>query len=160
MRSFDVIQRTATAIKQVGFRCEAYVLSVSREDSLLGVFQRFEGDKQRTGVGRFSPIDVHDEAYQQSPVNLAKANAEMLFDRIVVYTRQTDGQLQIGLDTAGDQPQSTDFVAGFERLRQPIFTKSFYHEQCIALGALARQRAETNETYLRQIGEFIHHYSY
>lgn len=64
MRSFDVIQRTAMGIKQANFLCEAHALAVSRDDSLLGIFQRFEGDKQRTVVGRFSPINVHDEAYR------------------------------------------------------------------------------------------------
>ena len=87
MRTYAVIARTVREVKQAGFRCEAHALAVHRQDSLLGVFQRFEADKQRTGVGRFSPIDVQDEAYQQIPINLTNANSDKLFDRIIVYTR-------------------------------------------------------------------------
>ena len=159
MRTYAVIERTALELKQAGFRCEAHVLAVSRNDSLLGVFQRFEGDKQRTGIGRFSPIDVHDEAYRQIPVNLAKAHQQQLFDQLSIYVRKPDGQLQVGFDMFGNQPQSTDFIAEFERLRQPVFTTSFYHQQWLALNELARQRGEANETYLKQIDEFIHLFS-
>lgn len=156
MRTYAVIERTAFEMKQAGFRCEAHALAVSRQDSLLGVFQRFEGDKQRTGVGRFSPIEVHDEAYRQIPLNLAKAHAEQLFDRIVIYTRKPDdGQLKIGIDQDGNNAGSVDFIAEFERLRQPIFDQSFYHDQWLALSELARQRGETSEAYLNQIAGFI-----
>ena len=155
MRTYAVIERTAQEVKQGGFRCEAHALAVHKQDSLLGVFQRFEGDKQRTGVGRFSPIDVHDEAYRQIPLNLAKADAESLFDRIAVYTHKPDGQLQIGVDQTRDQLKPVDFVQEFEHLRQPIFAKLFYHQQWLALSELARQREETNEAYLNQIDEFI-----
>lgn len=155
MRSYNVIERTAREVKKAGFRCEAHALAISRQDSLLGIFLRFERDKQRTGVGRFSPIEVHDEAYRQIPLNLAKASTEQLFHRISVYIRKPDGQLQIGIDQAGYPAEAIDFIAAFEQLRQPIFAKSFYYEQWLALGELARQRGETNEVYLNQITEFV-----
>lgn len=123
------------------------------------MFQRFESDKQRTGVGRFSPIEVHDEAYRQIPVNLAKADQEGLFDRIMVYTRQPDGQLQPGLDRTDDHPELVNFEHAFDQFRQPIFDQSFYYEQWFALRSLAQQRGETNDAYLKQIDEFIRHYS-
>ena len=84
MRIYAVIERTAKEVRQAGFQVEAHALAVNRQDSLLGVFLRFEGDKQRTGVGRFSPIDVHDEAYQQIPLNLSQADQNKLLDRIMV----------------------------------------------------------------------------
>lgn len=130
-------------------------MAIAHEDSLLGIFLRFERDKQRTGVGRFSPIEVHDEAYRQIPLNLTRADAEKLFDRIVVYTRKSDGQLQIGLDTSAGLSEPVEFIQEFERLRQPIFDQSFYHQQWLALSELARQRGETNDAYLKQIDEFI-----
>ncbi len=158
MRSYNVIERTVKEVKKAGFRCEAHALAISRQDSLLGIFLRFERDKQRTGVGRFSPIEVHDEAYRQIPLNLAKAHTEQLFDRIAIYTRKSDGQLQIGLDQAGDNLKPIDFIAEFERLRQPIFDQPFYHDQWLVLGELARQRGETNGVYLNQIAEFVQQY--
>ncbi|WP_246859628.1 zeta toxin family protein [Spirosoma sp. KCTC 42546] len=159
MRTYAVIERTAQEIKQAGFRCEAHALAIHRQDSLLGVFQRFESDKQRTGVGRFSPIAVHDEAYRQIPLNLAKAEDEKLFDRIVVYTRQPDGQLTMGLERTGDQLEPANFNREFDRLRQPIFDQIFYHQQWLALLELAQTRNETNDDYLKQIDAFVQLFS-
>ena len=155
MRSYSVIERTANEVKQAGFRCEAHALAVSRQDSLLGVFQRFEGDKQRTGVGRFSPIEVHDEVYRQIPLNLANALQQHLFDRIAVYARTPSGDLLPGIDRATTDTEPIDFSAEFERLRTPLFDAAFYHQQWLALNALARQRGETDAAYLKQIDEFI-----
>ena len=155
MRTYAVIERTANEVKQAGFRCEAHALAVHRQDSLLGVFQRYEADKQRTGVGRFSPIQVHDEAYRQIPHNLAKADEHKLFDRIVVYTRQPDGQLSIGIDRAGDSSEPLDFLAEFDRLRTPIFEPSFYQQQWLALRKLAQRRGEGDADFLMQLDEFV-----
>ncbi|GAB4013799.1 hypothetical protein GCM10028808_34210 [Spirosoma migulaei] len=159
MRTYAVIERTAQEIKQAGFRCEAHALAIHRQDSLLGVFQRFESDKQRTGVGRFSPIAVHDEAYRQIPLNLAKAEDEKLFDRIVVYTRQPDGQLKIGLDQIDNPLESIHLESEFARLRQPIFGQTFYHQQWLDLRELAQTRNETNDDYLKQIDAFVQLFS-
>ena len=126
---------------------------------MLGIFLRYERDKQRTGIGRFSPIEVHDEAYRQIPLNLTKAAEERLFDRIVVYTRQANGQLQIGLDTADNKTAQINLTTDFERLRQPIFPRSFYHDQWLALSHLARQRGETDTPYVAQIAEFVQTFS-
>ncbi|MVM34290.1 hypothetical protein GO755_29940 [Spirosoma sp. HMF4905] len=155
MRTYAVIERTAREIKQAGFLCEAHALAVHRQDSLLGVFQRFESDKQRTGVGRFSPIDIHDEAYRQIPLNLAKADQDKLFNRIVIYTRKAGGQLEIGLERTNTNSKSIDFSSEFDYLRQPIFDTIFYQNQWLALSELAQNRGETDRVYLNHIKEFI-----
>ena len=122
---------------------------------MLGVFQRYERDKQLTGIGRFSPIEVHDEAYRQIPVNLDLAEQNNLFDRIVAYTRQPDGQLTIGIDRPAIATEPLGFVAEFERLRQPVYPADFYRNQWLALRELAQQRGETDAVYLRQIAELV-----
>lgn len=155
MRTYAVIKRTAREIKQAGFRCEAHALAVHRQDSLLGVYQRFEADKQRTGVGRFSPIAVHDEAYRQIPFNLVKADAEKLFDRLVVYARSATGQLMMGIDRLSSITDPLDFSTAFDQLRQPIYDDSFYNQQWLALKTLARNRGETDAAYIKLIDEFV-----
>lgn len=155
MRSFDVIAQTAQSVKQAGFRCEAHVLAVHRQDSLLGIFLRFERDKQRTGIGRFSPISVHDEAYHQIPLNLNKAFREKLVDRLVLYTRLPAGGLQVGFDQPGNQLEPVDFPAVFDRLRQPLFDGAFYCQQWLALSELAQSRNETDVAYLKHMAEFV-----
>jgi len=155
MRTYAVVERTANEVRQAGFRVEGHALAVHRQDSLLGVFQRYERDKQLTGVGRFSPIEVHDEAYGQIPVNLNRAAQNSLFDRIVAYTRQPDGQLAIGIDRSTNAQEPLAFVAEFERLRQPIYPADFYRKEWLALSELAQARGETDGTYLRQIAGFV-----
>lgn len=155
LRTYGVIERTAYEVRQAGFRCEAHALAVSRQDSLLGVFQRFEGDKQRTGIGRFSPIEVHDEAYEQIPLNLNRACQERLVDRIVVYSRTTQSNITIGIDWDGLNSQPINFIDQFERLRVPLFDNEFYRQQWLALRELAQKRGETDETYCKQLDEFI-----
>lgn len=155
MRTYAVIERTAQEVRQAGFRCEAYALAIHRQDSLLGVFQRYEGDKQRTGVGRFSPVQVHDEAYRQIPHNLAKADEQKLFDRIVVCTRQPDGQLSIGLHRAGDASEPIDILAEFDRLRTPIFEPPFYQQRWLSLRELAQRRGESDADFLMQLDELV-----
>lgn len=155
MRTYEVIERTANEVKQAGFRCEAHALAIHRQDSLLGVFQRYEGDKQRTGVGRFSPVQVHDEAYRQIPHNLAKAVEQGLYDRITVYTRRPDGQLSIGLDRAADSNEAVDFLVEFDQLRVPTFEPQFYHQQWLTLRELAQRRGESDADFLMQLDEFV-----
>jgi len=106
-------------------------------------------------VGRFSPIEVHDEAYRQIPVNLNQADQNKLFDRIMIYTRQPDGQLAIGIDRPANSAEPLDFIAEFDGLRQPVYPADFYRNQWLALSELAHQRGETDAVYLRQIAEFV-----
>ena len=155
MRTYAVIERTALEIKQAGFWCEAHALAVHHQDSLLGIFERFEADKQRTGVGRFSPIAVHDEAYRQIPLNLAQADTEKLFDRLIVYTRDQTGQLIAGIDRLSNATDPLDFSTAFDQLRQPIYDNSFYSQQWLALRTLAQSRGEADTTYLKPIDEFV-----
>ena len=70
MRTHRVIKNTAVEARKHGFRVEAHVLAIAEEDSYLGIFQRYEGEMSLYGVGRFSPLETHDEAYRQIPVNL------------------------------------------------------------------------------------------
>lgn len=150
MRSYAVIERTALEAKQAGFRCEAHVLAVARQDSLLGIFQRFEGDKQRTGMGRFSSIETHDEAYRQIPVNLNQAYRQQLFDRMVIYTRGINGVMP-STSTTKMGTSYIDFEVEFEKLRIPQFDKTFYQKQWLVIQLIAHQRGETDATYLRQL---------
>ncbi|WP_338868035.1 zeta toxin family protein [Spirosoma sp. SC4-14] len=159
MRSFDVIQKTAQQIKQAGFYCEAHVLAIHRNDSWLGIFQRFEGDKQRTGIGRFSPVEVHDEAYRQIPVNLNRAQKEGLFDRIAIYTRLLTDGLTLTVNWLAHYKPEIDFISEFNRLRVPLLHNDFYRQQWLAIKLLAEKRGETNAGYLRLIDEFMALYS-
>ena len=177
MRTLNVIEQTAQSLKRAGFICEGHILAVAREDSLLGIFQRYEDDFRKTGLGRFSKIETHDEAYQQIPVNLQTAVQKQWFDQLVIYTRTTDKPLSVNIDGRifetpisgklkpfhtlknGVQEGYSDFETLFKEARQPINDKAFYHQQLQAISELARQRGETNADYLKQIDTFIRQFA-
>lgn len=43
MRTYAIIERTAHETKRAGYRCEAHVLAIHRQDSLLGVVSAIRG---------------------------------------------------------------------------------------------------------------------
>ncbi len=160
MRTLAVIEQTAKSLKQADFSVEGHVLAVAREDSLLGVCQRFEDDLRQTGVGRMSPIATHDEAYERIPVNLTTAIRGQCFNRVVIYTRAGEGQVRLlyTIDTKLSG-SLTDVVPLFASARQPMFDQTFYYQQWQAIAELARRRGETNADYLGQIDAFVRQFA-
>lgn len=157
MRTFGVIERTVAELRQHNYRVEGHVLAIPAQDSLLGIFRRYEGELQLTGFGRFSAIAIHDEAYRQIPHNVQAAHAQQLFDRIVLYRRDKSGKLRVGftIDRDDENERPLDIPALFEQARQPIQPNSFYYQQWLEIARLARHRGETNADYLGQIDGFI-----
>ena len=157
MRMFGVIERTVAELRQYNYEVEAHVLAIPTEDSLLGIFRRYEGELQLTGFGRFSAIAVHDEAYRQIPFNVQTAYDQRMFDRINLYGRDWAGRLGVDFKIHRDDENEMplDILAMFRQARQQIQSNSFYRQQWQAIAELARQRGETNADYLAQIDGFI-----
>ncbi|MBC8155041.1 MAG: zeta toxin family protein [Bacteroidetes bacterium] len=161
MRTFGVIERTVAELRQHNYRVDRHGVAIPAQDSLLGIFRRYEGELQLTGFGRFSAIAIHDEAYRQIPHNVQAAHAQQLFDRIVLYRRDKSGKLRVGftIDRDDESEMPPDTIDMFEQARQPIQPNSFYHQQWLEIAQLARQRGETNADYLGQIDGFIRQFA-
>ena len=168
MRTFGVIERTVAELRQYNYEVEAHVLAIPAEDSLLGIFRRYEGELQLTGFGRFSAIAVHDEAYRQIPHNVLLAHQQHLFDRIMLYSRDELGDLlkkatimpiDLSIITTNKNPFSNNILALFEQFRRQIQPNSVYHQRWLEIAKLARQRGETNADYLGQIDGFIRQFA-
>lgn len=69
LRTFEVPKSTTEELLSNNFTVELHVLAVSYEESLLGIFKRYEKGMALSGKGRFSPISSHDEAYRAIPLN-------------------------------------------------------------------------------------------
>ena len=152
MRNFSVIQNTASELQAHGFRAELHALAIPRIESLLGIFDRYERDMTQTGVGRFSAIAVHDEAFHNIPANLNRAARELAVDRFVVYRRDLANELVTCIDTVEMTNLDTvDFDSLFTQVRQPQRDAAFYSDKYEALLQSATQRGETNQAYLAQL---------
>jgi UDP-N-acetylglucosamine kinase len=154
MRDYHVIEETAKVAHQYGFRVEAHVLAVAQEDSYLGIFQRYEGELIRTAQGRFSPLETHDEAYRQIPLNLDKAHNEKIFDELFIYKRDENGILILGFQHKYDQADyitNEDFSTLFQKFRIPQYMPSFYLSEWIKIEQIALERGETDTDYLNHI---------
>ena len=160
MRSLDVVSRTCTELKNAGFRIEAHVLAVPYQDSLLGIYWRYEGGKLRDGIGRFSPLKSHHQAFINIPVNLDKALQDSLFDSIAVYKRDLADELIPIFKTPQNIYDGFSFIDFFEKHRKPIRSRDWYHNQwqAIAQCVLARKWEDEDDSYLPVINAFIKAY--
>lgn len=152
MRTFKVIQDTVTELKSHGFEAEFHALAIPRVESLLGIFDRYERDMTQTGIGRFSAITVHDEAFHNIPANLNRAARELAVDRFVVYRRDLANELVTCIDTADmTNLDKVDFNSLFAQVRQPQRDAAFYAAQYEGIRQSAIKRGETNQAYLAQL---------
>jgi Zeta toxin len=161
MRTYHVIENTAKVARQHKFRVEAHALVVSSDESYLGIYQRYEGEIEETGFGRFSALNTHDEAYKQMPVNIQQACEKCLFDKMTLYCRNANEEL----DTVGQwnfegqlSLKVPNFQTLFNELRQPIYPRAYYQEQWLMIKEQAQKRGETDQNYLDGINKFIRWY--
>ena len=104
MRQPDVVASTMRSFRDAGYYCEARVLAVPREVSLLGVVERYAQQVLENGAGRWTPVDVHDAAYNSLPQSLDKIAASGVVDRIVVTNRGGEVLYDTRLHNSIDMP--------------------------------------------------------
>jgi predicted ABC-type ATPase len=81
----DKVRQQAVLLREAGYRVEFRVMATSDIISAQGVYRRYEEQKVRNGAGRFTPKEMHDEAYQGIPVTVERIEKEKLADRISIY---------------------------------------------------------------------------
>jgi Zeta toxin len=86
-RDIETITKSSEELKKENYETAIHALSVPYWDSILGIFERYEGQIKQTGFGRFSPITTHNEAFTALPKNLKTCFQEQLFDEIFIYKR-------------------------------------------------------------------------
>lgn len=158
MRSLDVIGRTCTELKNAGFKIEAHVLAVPYQDSLI--YWRYEAGMLRDGIGRFSPLRAHHQAFINIPINLDKALQDSLFDSIAIYKRDLADNLIQLFTSPQDVFDGFSFTNFFEEHRSPIKSRDWYNSQwqAIAQYVLARRWEDEDDSYLPVINAFIKAY--
>jgi len=88
-------RRLCADLRAQGYDVEVRAIAVSREDSILGVYSRYETQKARSGSGRWVPESVHDEAYAGLPRSIDALEREGAVARMTVYRRGEDGPVEV-----------------------------------------------------------------
>ena len=87
MRRPEVVEQTASALRNAGYRVEARVMAVAPEVSWQGVHQRFEAALAAGDAPRFSARETHGAAVSGVVDTLRQAEARTLVDRVEVSNR-------------------------------------------------------------------------
>ena len=73
--------------ERAGYDIEIRILAVNERHSWLGVLRRYEEGRARSGAGRMTPRDVHDEVYEGLVKTLETIQSEKSGVRIRIYSR-------------------------------------------------------------------------
>lgn len=74
---------------------------------------------------------------------------------ILLGGQPASGKTKLFEQVRSTSPEIKFIEINADEYRQYIFSRTFYHQQWLALSELARQRSETNQAYLKQIAEFV-----
>jgi hypothetical protein len=90
LKNPDNASKLCQALKQRGYNVEIRALAVAKEDSIQGVYNRYETAKSRELSGRWVPETVHDDAYNGLVASLKELEQDDQLD-IAIYKRGESG---------------------------------------------------------------------
>jgi len=86
-RDPEALAKMTVGLRQAGYRVELHVMAVAAAVSEQRIHERYEGQKEASGFGRFSTKDKHDEAYAGVHATVGAAERGNLVDRLVLYDK-------------------------------------------------------------------------
>lgn len=87
MRQPDAVFDTLKTFRDAGYGVEVRAIAVPETLSRLGTLQRYVGQVESQGAGRWAPSSVHNEAYSRMPQSLGWVIEAGLVDRVIVQKR-------------------------------------------------------------------------
>lgn len=147
-RNIGTITNTSEELKTKKYKTSVHALSVPYWDSVLGIFERYEGQIKAKGSGRFSPITTHNEAFTALPKNLKTCLQDQLFDEIFIYKRTS-----LGLE--GIKANSVSDIDAQMEGRLSISNPEFYKDKFKDILQMARTRICLDSDYLTSIESII-----
>jgi predicted ABC-type ATPase len=100
MRNKEPLMSTIKALKEMGYRIGIMVMAVNWQVSRMGIVRRYESQREKNLIARWTPFESHDEAYRNMPRTVAAIEQESPIDSIAVYGRA--GNLIYANGAAGD----------------------------------------------------------
>lgn len=87
LRSPEAMASTIASFREAGYVVEMRVVAVPEEVSRLATIERYAGQVTSTGVGRWTPSDMHDAAYAAAPHTVECLISSGAVDRFVLEDR-------------------------------------------------------------------------
>ena len=139
------VQRFVDRLQEQGYKVELVVVATSREESLLGIYQRHERQHQAGNPNpRFVTEDYHDAAMQGFDATVSQVAHQL--DRLRIINR--GGQL---LYDSQRQPRD-DAALALQAAREiPAARRAMLADGWAAVAAAARERGASPQ-YLHAIG--------
>ena len=75
-------------LREEGYTTSIYVVSAHERESLLSLYQKYEGQLATIGIGNKPKLAEHDEIYSKLPETLQRIEEEGLSDEIVIRDRK------------------------------------------------------------------------
>ena len=75
------------SLRENGYTTSVYVVSSHERESLLSLYQKYEGQLAALGIGDKPKLSEHDEIYSKLPETLQRIEEEGLTDEIVIRDR-------------------------------------------------------------------------
>ena len=144
-RNPQSVQRFVDRLQEQGYKVEMVVVATSREESLLGIYQRHERQHQVGNPNpRFVTEDYHDAAMQGFDATVSQVAHQL--DRLPIINR--GGQL---LYDSQRQPRD-DAALALQAAREiPAARRAMLADGWAAVAAAARERGASPQ-YLHAIG--------
>ncbi|MBA4493978.1 zeta toxin family protein [Paenactinomyces guangxiensis] len=160
MRNAGPICNTLDRLIREGYKVIIRVMAVNEKDSLLAVFERYEGQKATKGAGRIAPRSSHEAAYSGMLHTVERIEKEKLFHILQVYNR--DYKLLYENRMVNDKHQhSPDAVRAIREERDkewtPEKTEQYYQKWEQVISMMKARKADPEETtdVIKIINEFL-----
>lgn len=101
LRDPAAVHRTLSEFRDAGYEVQLQLIAVPETVSRLGTLERYLGQVERDGSGRWAPSAVHDAAYERAPESVTNLLRDGLVDRVIVQQRG-DVTLLDAVVTPGD----------------------------------------------------------
>ena len=147
-RNIKTIKETSAELKKEKYKTAVHALSVPYWDSILGIFERYEGLIKQIGSGRFSPLATHNEAFKALPKNLEICFEEQFFDEIFIYKKTSSGLKGVKVNSISD-------INSQMKNRLPISNPAFYKNKFENILQIARLRICLDSDYLTSLESII-----
>ncbi|MFD1084206.1 zeta toxin family protein [Micromonospora andamanensis] len=108
--------------RHAGYRLEYVFVAVHEARSLLAVLDRYQQERDASGVGRFVRPEIHDKAYAAVLGTVDRLEAERLVDAVYVLRRGGEVVYHNSLDDAGNWREPAGLRRAIEQERSRPWT--------------------------------------
>ena len=135
-------------LREKGYTTSVYVISTHESESLLSLYQKYEGQLVARGIGDKPKLAEHDEIYKKMPEALQRIEGEGLAEEVVIRDRKGN-EIYSNHQSKGRwerEPQSSQFLEdNRNRTRTPEEIAKYQEEWQQVIGSMYARGASQKE---------------